>query len=61
MERKNSFLTSTLGDQVSSSYAAKAQQADTQGAVRSYRLISRSSPCFILKDFPCPGSRCVWG
>lgn len=40
------------GKQVNSLYAAKALQADTQGALRSYRLINRSSLCFILEDFP---------
>lgn len=59
MEGKNSFLTSSLAIR----WTAPVQpfQADTQRTVRSYRLISRSFPCFILENFPCPGFLCIWG
>lgn len=52
---KISFLTSSLAiNQVNGSYVAKAQQVDTQGALRPYRLISRSSLCFVLDNFHLP-------
>lgn len=58
---ENFFPDLFPGNQANGSYVAKTQQADTQGTLRPFRVISRSSLCFILEDFPLPRlCVCVW-